>query len=75
MSYNIVPQNTVEVKTEPYQSNTGRADILALADHALQEFNRHWAAWIVTGDNTSYRLAVAARQDRADLLAQVGGGP
>jgi hypothetical protein len=49
-------------------------DILTLADFALQEFNRHWASWIATGDDMAYIAALAARQDRADLLAQVEGG-
>lgn len=52
-----------------------RSELLELADHALREFNEHWAAWIATGDSTAYRLALAAKQDRADLLVQMGGGP
>jgi hypothetical protein len=71
MSMNIVPQIDTTVK----KHLNNKIELLALADHALEQFNRYWASWIVTGDNTAYRLALAARQDRADLLAQVGGGP
>lgn len=67
MSYVIVPQAVSQVKPDINNRN----ELLELADHALQEFNRYWASWIVTGDSTAYRLALAAREDRKALLVDL----
>ena len=64
-----ITQSTVQVKLELYQQN--RDELLHLADIALEQFNRHWAAWIATGDSTAYRLAVALARDRETLLAHL----
>ena len=57
----------------PSQVNSERADILALADACLEEHNTAWATFIATGNDAAYIAALAARQDREALLAQVGG--
>jgi len=62
-----------QVKLEPYQPNTDRADILAMADDCLERHNDAWARFVATGDDAAYIAAMAAKQDREALLAQVAG--
>jgi len=66
-----IAQNTMQVK--PNINN--RIEILELADHALQEYRGTWARFVASGSHEAFLAAMAAKQDREALLAQVGGGP
>lgn len=65
-----IAQDVSKVKIELYQEN--RADLLELADHALQEYRTAWANFVATGSHEAFLAAMAAQQDRADLLGEVG---
>jgi len=67
----IVPQSSTNVKTEPYQQNSERADILTLADDCLERHNDAWARFVATGDHEAFLQAMNAKADRDDLLKQV----
>lgn len=57
----------------PYQlDRTDLADILDLADDCLERHNDAWARFVATGDHEAFLQAMNAKQDRADLLAQLG---
>lgn len=69
-----IAQLASEVKfTVPLKLHNDLAEILALADHALQEYNTAWATFIAIGDHAAFLAALAAERDREALLAQVGG--
>lgn len=53
---------------------TGRAELLALADHALAEARRFREEWLVSGDMVAWRLAEAAAEDRQLLLTRIDDG-
>lgn len=55
-----------------YQSNSDRAELLALADHCLEEHNAAWALWLATGSHEAFLAALAAKRDREALLGEVG---
>jgi len=66
----MIPQTPRKVKAHLTKKNN---ELLALADYALQEYRDAWALFIATGDDAAYIAAMAAKQDREALLAQVGG--
>ena len=62
-----IAQSLTEVKPE-YQCD--RAELLALADRCLEEHNAARARFLAVGDDAAYIAAMAAKQDREQLLGQ-----
>jgi len=73
MSVNIIAQNSIRSQVAPYKSKTFNvSEVLALADEVLEKHNRAWAEYVISGDAGAFKLALALKRDRADLLAEVG---
>lgn len=63
-----IAQNSISVKKD----FNNRNELLALADDCLERHRDAWARWLVSGDHQAFLQAMAAQQDRAQLLAQAG---
>jgi hypothetical protein len=57
-----------------FTTDGGECQIFALLALCLEKYNFHRARYISIGDAEDFRLALAARQDRADLLTQLEVG-
>lgn len=69
---NIVPQISTTVKTELYQPNSDRADLLRMADGCLELAQQYRAQWLTTENPQAWQLWRACLADREELLSEVG---
>lgn len=57
-----------------YTPKNDQCQVLELLDHCLEKYQFHRARYIAGGHVEDHRLALAAEQDRRDLLKQLEAG-
>lgn len=62
--------DTCDASAYQYTPKDDQCQVISLLDLCLEKYQFHRARYVATGHVEDYRLALAAEQDRQDLLKQ-----